>query len=419
MPHQTEPSANAALGTLLQRMLPGSQVLYENTQVVVGHAGRQPDVLITTPGRSPVIIEAEFFPALTVQDDAKQRLGLHVVNDSHPVEAVIALRYPEAAREADDLHATLREAQLSYCILTQGEEKQSLQRMPDSGWLQGSLADLADLIGLVSVPQQAVDQAVDALETGIETVARKLDEMASLRPGITAEIARLLGMADLPQTRRMACAIVTNAMIFHDHIAGMHQDVRALHIVCGPRISDPQARILEAWAHILTINYWPIFAIAKDLVTQLPAQEAAEILHLAQRTAGEVAATGVTNGHDLTGRIFQRLIADRKYLATFTPCLHPPPCWLALQSASWKEWIGAARTPSAACASVILPAAPGLCYPRYMSKSPHGYEREAGNLGSLAPHDDGRSFVRMRRYALCHPHHRFHPFWCPAQRQVW
>ena len=34
-------------------------------------------------------------------------------------------------------------------------------------------------------------------------------------------------------------------------------------------------------------------------------------------TAGEVAATGIDNAHDLTGRVFQRLIADRKYLATF------------------------------------------------------------------------------------------------------
>ena len=28
-------------------------------------------------------------------------------------------------------------------------------------------------------------------------------------------------------------------------------------------------------------------------------------------------STGVENSHDLTGRIFQKLIADRKYLATF------------------------------------------------------------------------------------------------------
>ena len=36
-----------------------------------------------------------------------------------------------------------------------------------------------------------------------------------------------------------------------------------------------------------------------------------------RETAGKVSATGATIAHDLTGRIFQRLIADRKYLATF------------------------------------------------------------------------------------------------------
>ena len=317
MPHQTEPSANAALGTLLQRMLPGSQVLYENTQVVIGHAGRQPDVLITTPGRSPVIIEAEFFPALTVQDDAKQRLGLQIVNDSRPVETVIALRYPEAIREADDLHATLRQAKFSYSLLTEDDKTESLRRLPDSGWLEGSLVDLADLIRLVSVPQRAVDQAVDVLEHGIEAAARELDQMATLRPGITVEIAQLLGMSDLPQTRRMACAIIANAMIFHDHIAGMHDGVKPLDQVCGPGVINPKTDILEAWTYILTINYWPIFAIAKDLVGQLPTQEATGILRLSQKTALDVTATGVTNAHDLTGRLFQRLIADRKYLATF------------------------------------------------------------------------------------------------------
>ena len=34
-------------------------------------------------------------------------------------------------------------------------------------------------------------------------------------------------------------------------------------------------------------------------------------------TAQQVQSAGVTHAHDLTGRIFQRLIADRKYLATF------------------------------------------------------------------------------------------------------
>ena len=39
MPHQTEPSANNALGRLLQRMLPGCEVMAEQTRVIDGHPG--------------------------------------------------------------------------------------------------------------------------------------------------------------------------------------------------------------------------------------------------------------------------------------------------------------------------------------------------------------------------------------------
>ena len=67
----------------------------------------------------------------------------------------------------------------------------------------------------------------------------------------------------------------------------------------------------------MDINYWAIFAIAKDILDQLPSGDAAKLLRRLRRTAQSVNATGVDNAHDLTGRIFQRLIADRKYLATF------------------------------------------------------------------------------------------------------
>ncbi len=50
---------------------------------------------------------------------------------------------------------------------------------------------------------------------------------------------------------------------------------------------------------------------------QLPPDSAAQVLRGLRDTAQTVNATGVDNAHNLTGRIFQRLIADRKYLATF------------------------------------------------------------------------------------------------------
>ena len=315
MPHQTEPSANSALGNILQGMLGKATVRSENTQVIEGHAGYQPDILITATGRSPVVIEAEYDPAQNVEPEAMGRLNLKVAGQPRPIEAVIALRYPEYVGDSFDLAKAVKEATLRYCVFTAEADKTI--RFPESGWLEGAVADLADLVRLVSVPQNAVDQAATFLEQGINDAANILEEMHTLKPAITAEVARLLGMDNVPQTRRMACAIIANAMIFHERIAGMHEGIQPLNLVCGNSVPDPQDRTLDAWTAILKINYWPIFAIGKDILGHLPSDIALRVLRRLRLTAASVNGTGVNNAHDLTGRVFQRLISDRKYLATF------------------------------------------------------------------------------------------------------
>ena len=315
--HQTEPSANNALGDLLRPMLPTCLVRTEQTQTIVGNPGRHPDILITAAGRSPVVVEAEYEPGADPEKDALPRLGNRIMDDPRTVEAAIALRYPATIASAYDLHAALANAELSYCVLYEDGS-----RFPQSGWLTGSVTDLADLIRLVSVPQKEVERAADTLESGIERAATVLDRMSQLRPRVSADIAGLLGMSDVPQTRRMAGAILANALIFHERIAGMHDDVRPLRLLGGPAVPNlqdatRQDATLAAWNRILEINYYPIFAIAKDILMQLPSGEAAQVLDVLQPTAQQVNAAGVDNAHDLTGRIFQRLIADRKYLATF------------------------------------------------------------------------------------------------------
>ena len=295
-------------------MLSRRQVLSENTQTIAGHPGLRPDILITAAGCSPVVVESEYMPAAHAEAEAKSRLGLEAVN-GRVIEAAIALRYPEEVGDADDLAVALKAARLSYCAFT--EESGGVNRFPASGWLDGSAEDLADLIRLVSLPQRAVDEATTTLQEGISGAAKHLDEVNDSRPAITAAIARLLGMTNVPQTRRMACAIIANAMVFHERIAGIHEKIRPLSMVCGDSVPNPQGEVLAAWSDILDVNYWAIFAIAKDILEQLPSADAANILRRLRNTAQSVNATGVDNAHDLTGRIFQRLIADRKYLATF------------------------------------------------------------------------------------------------------
>ena len=292
-------------------MLPSYTVLYENTRQIVGQSALQPDILITAPGRTPVVIEAEFMPAYHAEEEAKGRLGLEVKNTARQIDAAIALRYPDGTADADDLSAAVADARLSYCVCYQDGT-----RFPASGWLEGSVEDLADLVRLVSVPQRAVDEAADALEKGIDRTAAILGQLASSRPDVVTSIAGLLGMSEVLQTYRMAGAIVANAMVFHERLAGLH-GVKPLSQLCSTSVANPKSNILDAWTQILKVNYWPIFSIARDIVEQLPAAEASQLLSNLRATVEDVAATGANQAHDLTGRIFQKLIADRKYLATF------------------------------------------------------------------------------------------------------
>ena len=382
MPRETEPNLNNALGNILRKMMHGTHLRSENTQVIRDNPGLRPDILIAAPGRSPVVIETEYDPALNVEAEARDRLGLSIIDHPRPIEAAIALRYPVDLSGVDDLQRALSDTRLSYCVFT--DDPREPERFPESGWLQGSVSDLADLIRLVSVPQKAVDAAADALERGIDRVAAVLDELDETHPGITTETARLLGMVNVPQTRRMACAIIANALIFHERIAGMPDNaVKPLNLVCGPEVSNPKSETLTAWADILRINYWPIFAIGRDILQQIPSSHAARILRTLELTVEEVASAGIENGYNLTGRVFQRLIADRKYLATFytrpeSAALLARLAVAKMDGIDWSdaESIGNLRIGDFACGTGALL---GAVYDQMASR----YEQEGGAPAAL------------------------------------
>ena len=378
-PHQIESATNVALAALLRPMLPGCAVRAERTQTIAGHPGRHPDVLITAPGRSPVVIEAEYDPGANPEADAQPRLGVSINAEIRPVEAAVALRYPETVATAPDPAAALAGARFQYCVCYENGG-----RFPESGWLEGGVADLADLVRLVSVPQKAVDAAADDLQQGIDSAASVLNQMPESRPDISPAIARRLNINDVPQMRRMACAIIANAMLFHERLAGRH-GIKPLAQICNPDTPNPQAEILAAWHGILDINYLDIFEIARDIVAELPTQEAAQILNIISFQVLNIAGRGVNNDHDLTGQVFQRLIADRKYLATFytRPASAALLARLAVSRLDGVDWGDAAaiaqlRIADFACGTGALLSA---VYEQIAAR----HERAAGDAGTLHP----------------------------------
>ena len=111
-----EPVANTDLARLLDGMTGPATVEPEPPDVFSG--GKRPDLLITAPGRSPVVIEARQMPAANLEEDAAARFGLNAVIGGRELEAVIALRYPAG------MTALNADTPLEYAALT---------RKPDGG----------------------------------------------------------------------------------------------------------------------------------------------------------------------------------------------------------------------------------------------------------------------------------------------
>lgn len=364
-------------------MMPTFSVRSENIRAIAGRPNLQPDILITAPGRSPVILEAEFIPARTVEREARSRLGLETSQGNRPIEATIALRYPRGTRDQPDLVASIREARPAWCLFTMANG--AVTRFPEAGWLEGSVSDLADLIRLVSVPQRAVDESALALQKAIDGAVAILHEMHQLRPNIVPYLAGGLGLTDVPQTRRMICAIIANAIGFQGRLHGIHTGVKSLRETAGDNVANPQQETLTAWNEILHINYWPIFAVARDIVEQLPSDAAARILRRLMLTAESINVSGAHIAHDLTGRVFQRLISDRKYLATFytLPESASLLARLAVAKLNGIDWsdaktIGNLRIGDFACGTGALLSA---VYEQIAAR----YERAGGDPAAIHP----------------------------------
>ncbi len=387
MPRHTEPNINNALAEVLGEMLPKTRVSPESTQTFSKHPGRHADILITSDNQPPVVVESEYEPATSVESDARDRLGLDVRDQTNRVEAAVAVRYPSDLGDARQLRRSLKKAQLSYCVFIlgiDGDPEIDVDRFPESGWLSGSVADLSDLIRLVAVSQSRVEKATDALQRGIDLGESVLRVLGETKPGVTQSIADLLGMVNSIQSRRMACAILANAMVFHEYLSGL-EGVPNLARTYSKETINPKRVMLQAWANILKVNYWPIFAIAKDILEELPARDASNMVDALAPAAEAVTVVSSTNSHDLTGKIFQRLIADRKYLATFYT--RPPSAALLARLAVAKmgeiDWanrdaIGELRIADFACGTGALLSA---VYEQIAVR----HEREGGDLSTLHP----------------------------------
>lgn len=289
---------------------------------VLKSSGKRPDILITEPNVSPVIVETEILPTISVESDARQRLGEHLTPSGRRILSSLAVRLPLRLRDFSGQplkNEILNTSDFEMALYT-GESPESCTRWPQNGWVRGNATDLSILIQSASVPPAVVEEAANKLVDGVSEAAALLTDMAIAHPGAMKKICEELRQQDGEQTRRMATTILANALVFHESLArgeGGLYDVRTLDELRGKRSGVSKNEMLEDWKRILKVNYWPIFDIARRILEVVPIDTARPLLDRLVTTAGELVANHMMRSHDLTGAVFQRLIADRKFLAAY------------------------------------------------------------------------------------------------------
>ena len=318
MPRTNEVAFNVELSNVLRTKHPRwRDHIRAEQQAVVRAAAKRLDIVIHPPGGIPVVLETEFEPARSVEEDAQARLGQVLQRNGDQIEQTIAVCIPKALRQKPqvDLKKHIEKAKFRYCTYSLQEEAPAV-RWPATGWLAGSIDDLASCIENVSLSEQRLAKGAYILEQSIGEAAGKLREAAGTH--VLEDMAESLHQEDCEQTSRMAMAIVANALVFHTAIVGAH-DIKAIdQLRTSMRGEVSKTQLLKCWQYILDeINYYPIFRIASDLLLPIPDGTANAVLNRLAEAASELANLGATTMHDLSGRVFQRLISDRKFLATF------------------------------------------------------------------------------------------------------
>ena len=319
MPRTSEVAFNSLFAEVLRGKHPlwRDHLRVEQSGVFSDAPRLRPDLLVQGSDTQPVAVETEYDPASTVEYDAKARLGRTPVGSAEPIEQAIAVRIPASLRRGQsNIAERISAVDFGYCVFS--GDPAAPERWPKTGWLVGNVDDIARSIEHAMVSERQIRRGMSILENGVRSAAQAVQDAAARGfADIEHDMGRILNQRVGEQTIRMALTIIANALTFHAAIAGRHGIPPIAQLRTESRTSF-QLGVLDAWSHILReINYWPIFKVASDLVSHMCADTSLRVLVALGEAAERLAGIGVTTRHDLSGRMFQNLIVDRKFLATF------------------------------------------------------------------------------------------------------
>lgn len=115
---------------------------------------------------------------------------------------------------------------------------------------------------------------------------------------------------------RISSLVLVNAMIFQE-ILSSHREFSVAPLEKLINEENVLSAFSSQWRELLKINYYPIFHLARELLMQVPSDPAFTMLKSLANAAQRIVGLRAALRHDLMGRVYHKLLADKKYLATY------------------------------------------------------------------------------------------------------
>lgn len=273
---------------------------------VRGTADR-PDIIVKRSGTSCVIIETEWIPARTLEDEVESRVGIET--DAGVPSAVFGVRMPRGMRDADDMNRELRDAQYEYFIRTDDG------RFPERGYLSGGMLDIIMAVRLTMTPRRNIERCVEEMSNSITRISDIIGELRDAR------LERMMNLVSEDvdgldrQSWNMVSLILLNAGIFQEELSE-HIDTPSLDD-CATLGIITKDDVILAWRAIHRINYDPIFNNAIGILNTIPNEPAQHILEEVRKAVSVITSLHVQKSGDVYGSLYQRMLRDRKNAAAF------------------------------------------------------------------------------------------------------
>lgn len=275
-------------------------ILIERTGTIQEAPGKHPDILVAHHSIPPVAIEVSSKRG-DADADAKARLGTHYTGNGREIQTAIAVVPPRR-----DLGLSVLPARhaLRYAL------HQPARRFPGTGFMRGSVHDLARLISTAAATKEEMEKVGGLVAGNVRAAANILEP--AIRTEDLVSISRTLYQRSALPGLRTTMVLWLNALLVQHRLYGGTYDI--------PPMTSTPSECLKAWRAIHDINWRAIFKPAIDILDhahKMALAEVSEALSLLIRAVERMETARLGGDINIGAELFPKMAEDRKESAAF------------------------------------------------------------------------------------------------------